>query len=86
MTAKEYLVGQLSDPYVEATSVQTQTALAAYAIRMYMGVDGYSIPNVEELLENCGITDVMFIERCTDFISHCFTFLMYQHRIPTLDD
>lgn len=43
MTAKEYLVSQLSDPYVEATSVQTQTALAAYAIRMYMGVDGDSM-------------------------------------------
>lgn len=86
MTAKEYLISQLSDPYVEATSVQTQTALSAYAVRVYKGVDGYSISNVENILKDCGMTDRDFIKRCTDFISNCTAFMQYQSRIPSFDD
>ena len=86
MTAKEYLISQLSDPYVKATSVQTQTALSAYAIRVFNGVAGYNTPNIESILKDCGITDNDFIKRCTDFVSNNAAFMAYQSRIPNLDD
>jgi len=86
MSAKEYLISQLSDPYVEATSVQTQTALSAYAIRVFKGVDGYSINDAIGIIKNCGIEDEKFIKRCTDFISNINAFMTYQSRIPNLDD
>lgn len=86
MKAKEYLKKQLSDPYIEATSIQTQTALAAYAIRMYEEVEGYSISELELLLKNSNIIDETFIKRCTSFVSDCNSFIMCQSRIPILDD
>lgn len=87
MTAKEYLIKNLSDPYVEVASVQTRTALAAYAIRIAKGVDGYSISEVEDMLEEYGITDEKFIMRCVDFISSVSSFIVtYKPRIPQLDD
>jgi hypothetical protein len=86
MTAKEYLAEQLSDPCPEATSVQTRTALAAYAIRMHKEVDGYSISELEQLLNDCNIGEATFIKCCADFVSNCVNFIAYQHRIPVLDD
>ena len=86
MTAIEYLKKHLSDSWPEATSVYTQTALAAYAIRMYKGVDGYSISDAEKILIECKIKDKIFIKRCTDFLSNSVAFLAYQKRIPNLED
>lgn len=86
MTAKEYLISHLSDPFPEASSVQTRTALCAYAIRMNNEVDGYSLADAERLIMECGITDETFIKRCTDFLSNAMEAYKYVSRIPVLDD
>ena len=86
MTAKEYLISQLSDPYVEATSVQTQTALSAYAIRMFKGTDGYSIDDAIGIIKKCGFDDEKFIKHCTDYLSNCTAFMTLKYRTPHLDD
>ena len=85
MTAKDYLKSQLSDPWPEATSVQTRTALAAYAMRMQRGVNGYSIPDAEKLIRSCNLNED-FIDACTDFLSDTTNFMQLLSRIPELDD
>lgn len=86
MTAKEYLKLHLSDPFPTASSVQTRTALCAYAIRMNEEKEGYSIQQAEELIKECGIVDDIFIKRCTDFLSNATEAYGYISRIPVLDD
>lgn len=48
MTAREYLESHLRDEYPEASSIQTQTALCAYALGILQEVDGYSIDDAEK--------------------------------------
>lgn len=69
MTAKEYLTSHLSDNFPEPYNPETRRALCAYAIKMYQGVNGYSIEDAEKLMRSCGIGDKDFIRKCTDFIS-----------------
>ncbi len=54
MTAKEYLISQLKDEYVSYSSVQTRKALCAYAIRINQEVNGYSLGQLEKLIESEG--------------------------------
>lgn len=81
MTAKEYLISVLNDPYVEASSVQTRTALCAYAIRINAETEGYSLNELEEVIRSCGY-GTEFIVKCTSFVSNAKEALDYIHRIP----
>ena len=85
MTAKEYLISVLNDPQVEASSVQTRTALCAYAIRMNAEVDGYSLTDLEGVIRGCGYGND-FINNCTSFVSNAKEAYQYVPRIPTLED
>lgn len=85
MTAKEYLISQLSDEYASYSSVQTRKALSAYAIRIHNEVEGYSIGQLEKLIENEGY-DKVFIEKCSLFVSNVNEYLNYVSMIPELED
>lgn len=69
MTAKEYLISQLKDPWPEATSVQTRKGLIAYYIQMRKGTEGYGFTELEGLIRSCNLNEE-FIEKCTCFISN----------------
>lgn len=86
MTAREYLESHLRDEYPEASSIQTQTALCAYALGILQEVDGYSIDDAEKTIKDCNIKDRDFIKRCLDFISNAQSAYEYIKRIPSLDD
>jgi len=85
MTAKEYLVSQLKDEWAEPSSVQTRTALAAYALRMQKGVSGYNIPEAEKVIRSCNCGED-FVKKCTDFLSNSTSFMEMSLRIPHLED
>ena len=85
MTAKEYLESQLRDEWAEPSSVQTRTALAAYAIRMQKGVRGYNSPEAEILIRSCNC-DEDFVKKCIDFLSNATSFMEMSLRIPNLED
>lgn len=74
MTAKEYLKGKVIDEWAEPTSVETRMGLAAYAIRIHEGVEGYNLSDVESLLASCGCGEE-FIESCVSFISNSTNFM-----------
>ena len=81
MTAKEYLIKQLEDPEPSATSVQTRTALCAYAFMMDNGNDGYSISEAESLIKSRGFNE-SFVKSCIDFLSFSREFLIIAKRVP----
>ena len=86
MTAKEYLESQLRDEWAEPASVQTRKGLAAYAIRMHKGVEGYSISDAENLMRSCGCGKE-FIETCIGFLSNSNEFMTMAELITVeLDD
>lgn len=85
MTAKEYLISQLKDTWPEATSVQTRTALCAYAIRMRNKADGYSIDDAEGVIREHVNSDD-FVNSCLDFLSTTCNYEDLKLRIPKLDD
>lgn len=85
MTAKEYLISVLNDPCVEAYSVQTRTALCAYAIKINEEVEGYSLTELEGVIRSCGYGKD-FIDKCTSFVSDAKEAYQYIPRIPALED
>ena len=85
MTARDYLRSQLSDPWPEATSVQTRTALCAYAIRMKNKAEGYSIEDAERVIREFVNRDD-FVNSCTSFLSTACHYEDLKQRIPQLDD
>ncbi|MBQ9884961.1 MAG: hypothetical protein IJM43_11040 [Bacteroidaceae bacterium] len=82
MTAKDYLLQQLNDECPEACSVQTRTALAAYAQRIHRSVDGYSISELEDLIRSLEFKDD-FVKKCIDFVSYSETYLTMSERVPS---
>lgn len=85
MTAIEYLKAQLNDPAPEPFSVQTRTALCAYAIRMKEEKEGYSISEAEKTIKGCGHSED-FTQKCLLFLSNANEAYQYISRIPQLDD
>lgn len=85
MTAKEYLIEQLCDPWPEPFSTQTRLALSAYAIRMHRGQNGYSLSDAEELIRSCNLNEE-FVNDCTDFLSDVNHYLSLVPLIPLLED
>lgn len=82
MTAKEYLVSQLRDPWPEPFSTETRIALSAYAIRMQQGLEGYSLSDAENLIRSCNLNEE-FVNNCTDFLSDVAHYLTLAPLIPT---
>ena len=85
MTAKEYLRGILQDDWVEPHSVQTQTALCAFAIRMHKKVEGYNIETLEKICNDCGCGGD-FVKKCSRYVSDISMSFTLFNRIPPLDD
>ncbi len=85
MTAKEYLKSILRDDWAEPHSVQTQTALCAFAIRIHQGKKGYNLNALTDICRECGCGDE-FINKCSRYVSDISMSFALLNRIPVLDD
>ncbi len=81
MTAKDYLKSQVSDECAESASVQTRKGLAAYALRMQAGVEGYSLDDAEKIMRSCGYGDD-FVNKCIRYISEANDFAQMVSLLP----
>lgn len=81
MTAKEYLISQLKDPWPEATSTETRIGLIAYYMRIQRDVDGYSLDDLEKLVRSCGLSDEFF-SSCESFISNISNYYELKESVP----
>ena len=73
MTARNYLIQQLSDPEPSYSDHKTKIALAAYAIRIYQQKEGYSLEDAEQIILSC-VNDNEFVEKCSNYISNITEF------------
>ena len=90
MTVRNYLKENTADlvkcdQFPKASEPNIRKGLAAYAMCIYKGVDGYSAEDIEALLEECGC-DSSFIDKCETFVSHSCEFLELIRRLPNLED
>lgn len=85
MKANEYLKSKLSDEFSTASDIETRTALAAYAIKIFNEVGGYSLSEAEKIIKPL-VRGEKELAACLSFISDACSFMQVQSRIPNLED